>query len=283
MRLLFLVLLANLLAVHAHGGGWGGKHRRLGENGHGIDQSKYHTMDIPMPADGGIGGAEPHPGPRPPPHTHDSPCKMDFWRFCAFRVPDMQNMEEIIECMKTHDEQLQPECKVLVDEASATIDAFHGVCDSSLTTLGCDPKLPSSYKPCIVEHLDSLEKPCLTEISAILMKHAPKGPNTVPEWAIVSPMDMGMGPGGMGGMDMGMGMLGLHHVIVKSILCAAFIISFTGLAIVLLVKCCCARRACRGQMCRSHCQQPQLQMGIPVQETQGVRQSSDPTAYAAMA
>jgi len=58
---------------------------------------------------------------------------MDFFRFCAFRVPDMKNMEDIVKCMDLHLEDLCPPCKEMVQNATSALSGFHAACDASLT------------------------------------------------------------------------------------------------------------------------------------------------------
>lgn len=64
-------------------------------------------------------------------------CKMDFFRFCAFRVPDMKNMEDIVNCMSLHLDDLCPPCKEMVQNATASLAGFHAACDASLTAQVC--------------------------------------------------------------------------------------------------------------------------------------------------
>jgi len=64
-------------------------------------------------------------------------CKMDFFRFCAFRVPDMKNMEDIVKCMDSHLDDLCPPCKEMVQNATSSLLGFHAACDASLTAQVC--------------------------------------------------------------------------------------------------------------------------------------------------
>lgn len=93
-------------------------------------------------------------------------------RFCAFRVSDMRNMEEIVTCMHNHDAELMPECKEHIDEVFADMAGFHTGCDESLKKWEANVPNPEVYMPVIVEHLAELDAAtCLTKISEILMKH----------------------------------------------------------------------------------------------------------------
>ena len=141
----------------------------------------------PGPQKGLKPGPRPGPGPKPPgppgPHGRgkEGVCKRDFWRFCAFRVPDMANMEDIIKCMGSHVDELFPPCAEMVKNATAALDGFHAACDASLNAQ-C-PDAIGSTRPtakCIVEHLADLEHGCLAEISKLMimkMQHGRPGPH----------------------------------------------------------------------------------------------------------
>ena len=110
-------------------------------------------------------------------------------RFCAFRVPDMKNMEDIIKCMDAHVDELVPPCKEMVQNATAALNEFHAACDASLTAQCPDAigKTPATGK-CLVQHLADLEHGCLAEISELIQKkmahHGGGGPPPHPH-----PMD----------------------------------------------------------------------------------------------
>ncbi|KAJ1473937.1 hypothetical protein T484DRAFT_1834183, partial [Baffinella frigidus] len=87
-----------------------------GASAYGEDGSGQKMADRPGP---GPGPGPPHPGPPGPdgphgPHCGPPPpqmvCKDDFWRFCAFRIPDMKNMEDIVKCLDAHKADLAPPC-----------------------------------------------------------------------------------------------------------------------------------------------------------------------------
>lgn len=79
--------------------------QNLGMDGHGqmMTRPKTHGPGPgpdPGPPQPGPGphpfppGPGPHPGPPGPPRP-ENVCRDDFMRFCAFRVPDMKNMEQV--------------------------------------------------------------------------------------------------------------------------------------------------------------------------------------------
>lgn len=65
---------------------------------------------------------------------------------------------QIVTCMKTHEDELNPECKAHVDEAFADFADFHSSCDVSLTAQGCAINDPKVYGKCVVEHLPDMSK-----------------------------------------------------------------------------------------------------------------------------
>ena len=91
-------------------------------------------------------------------------------RFCAFRVDDMKNMEEIIDCLGTHLDDLQPVCHDIVVNATAALKTFHDKCDKSMQAV-CPEAIGKPTTPqCLVIHLADLEKECLAEISHIIIE-----------------------------------------------------------------------------------------------------------------
>jgi hypothetical protein len=110
---------------------------------------------------------------------------MDFFRFCAFRVPDMQNMEDIVKCMDAHVDELQEPCKMIVQNATAALAGFHAACDPSLKAV-CPEAIGNTQHTglCLVQHLAALSSPCLSEISKLMlmrMQHrGPPGPHPPP-------------------------------------------------------------------------------------------------------
>ena len=93
-------------------------------------------------------------------------------RFCAFRVPDMNNMEDIIKCMNTHLNDLNPMCKEKVENATAALLSFHAACDASLEAQ-CPDAIGNSMHTgkCVAEHLADLQHGCLVEISKLMLMH----------------------------------------------------------------------------------------------------------------
>ena len=104
-------------------------------------------------------------------------------RFCAFRVPDMENMEDIIKCLDAHQEDLREPCKDMVANATATISKFHTACDEDLNKI-CPAAVGNSDKTheCVVENLAELSSGCLQAISDIAkdMKNRHPGPHGPP-------------------------------------------------------------------------------------------------------
>jgi len=102
-------------------------------------------------------------------------------RFCAFRVPDMDNFEQIIQCMQSHSADLVPECRAIVQNISDDIAAFHTACDTDMQAK-CPDAIgqPMKTHECIIVNLADLSHGCLAEISTIaqkMEKHAgPHGP-----------------------------------------------------------------------------------------------------------
>ena len=92
-------------------------------------------------------------------------------RFCAFRVPDMNNMEDIIKCMNTHLNDLNPMCKDKVENATAALLSFHAACDASLEAQ-CPEAIGNSMHTgkCVAEHLADLQHGCLLEISKLIVE-----------------------------------------------------------------------------------------------------------------
>ena len=99
-------------------------------------------------------------------------CKPDFWRFCAFRVPDMKNMEDVLKCMDSHIDQLAPQCAKIVANATKGLAEFHTACDPSLLELCPHDIGKATTGPCIAFNLDKLKPECLAELSAIMRKKA---------------------------------------------------------------------------------------------------------------
>ena len=98
-------------------------------------------------------------------------------RFCIFRVEDMANPEQIVQCMQSHSTELDPLCRDFVQNATNRIKSLHDGCDADMATF-C-PNTPSfgpERKACVVTHLSDLSKQCLSAISALLIdmeKHHP--------------------------------------------------------------------------------------------------------------
>ena len=125
-------------------------------------------------------------------------CMRDFLRFCAFRVPDMKNMEDIIKCMDAHVDELLPPCKEMVHNATAVLNGFHAACDASLTAQCPDAigKTPATRK-CLVQHLVDLDRGCLAEISELIQKKMARGGSGGDLRPLPRPMD-GFSTGGIG-------------------------------------------------------------------------------------
>lgn len=108
---------------------------------------------------------------------------MDFFRFCAFRVPDMQNMEDIVKCMDAHVDELHEPCKMVVQNATAALAGFHAACDPSLKDV-CPEAIGNTPHTglCLVQHLAALSSPCLGEISKLMLmrmqNRGPPGPHS---------------------------------------------------------------------------------------------------------
>ena len=121
-------------------------------------------------------------------------CRPDFLRFCAFRVDDMQDREQILKCMSNHESQLQPLCGEFVANATQKINKFHTACDSDVSTLCKVTTLGPELRKCVVANLASLSKTCLATISELLSdmeSHFPHG-----DWDDFSPEDFaGKGKG----------------------------------------------------------------------------------------
>ena len=125
-------------------------------------------------------------------------CHQDFVRFCMFRVEDMGNPEQILQCMQSHSAELAPLCRDFVQNATARVQALHAGCDADMAAL-CPgtPSFGPARKRCVALHLADLSKPCLSAISALLVDmeaHHPHGPGMMP-WG------PGGWPGGPGGDD----------------------------------------------------------------------------------
>eukprot|EP00291_Cryptomonas_curvata_P011810 CAMPEP_0172188038 /NCGR_PEP_ID=MMETSP1050-20130122/21682_1 /TAXON_ID=233186 /ORGANISM="Cryptomonas curvata, Strain CCAP979/52" /LENGTH=215 /DNA_ID=CAMNT_0012862449 /DNA_START=129 /DNA_END=772 /DNA_ORIENTATION=- len=125
------------------------------------------------------------PGPFPPGPEQPNPmaaCHQDFMRFCMFRVEDMGNPEQILECMQSHSAELGPLCRDFVQNATARVQALHAGCDADMAAL-CPgtPSFGPARKQCVALHLADLSKPCLAAISALLVdmeahhQHPPPG------------------------------------------------------------------------------------------------------------
>eukprot|EP00960_Hanusia_phi_P005239 151758-Hanusia_phi.AAC.1 len=125
----------------------------------------------PHPGPGPRPGPGPQPGPGGDPHDPKMVCKHDFMRFCAFRVPDMDNFEQIIKCMSDHSADLCPECRLIVQNISDDINAFHAACDADLQSK-CPSAIgePMKTHECIIVNLADLSHDCLAEISTLAQK-----------------------------------------------------------------------------------------------------------------
>lgn len=101
-------------------------------------------------------------------------------RFCAFRVPDMRNPEDIIKCLDSHLEDLNPPCQDMVKNATATLKKFHTACDPDFNNICPEAvgKLDKTHD-CVIENLAALSSGCLQTISDIakdMKKHRPGPP-----------------------------------------------------------------------------------------------------------
>jgi hypothetical protein len=170
------------------------------------------SSDKNYPVSGGFGFGEgmppfpgpPHPpGPFPPGPEQPNPmaaCHQDFMRFCIFRVEDMDNPEQILQCMQSHSAELSPLCHDFVQNATARVQALHDGCDADMTLL-CPgtPSFGPARKQCVVLHLADLSKPCLSAISALLVDMEAHHPHPPPGGPWPAPGMTPWGPGGPGG------------------------------------------------------------------------------------
>jgi hypothetical protein len=170
-------------------------------------------------------------------------------RFCAFRVNDMDNMEEIVTCMKAHDADLVPECKEKVDEAATTFSEFHASCDADLTAQGCSLTDPKDYGKCIVLHLGDMSHECLVKVSDIMAKkmhpdgpHAGRGDALMlwPGWVEHLAMPDDMGPG-----EHHPGMGGNHMPLPKLVFASMLGALFAALVLMAGKRFVCRRRCCQ--------------------------------------
>lgn len=124
-------------------------------------------------------------------------CKEEFMRFCAFRIDDMKNMEEIVECLDRHLDELGQPCKNATVFAAKFIEDFHNGCDDDLKEF-CPTLIgkPEQGK-CVLENLPELKKDCLVMVQKsiylmIRMKnaHGPHGPHDMIPPMTAMPLDV---------------------------------------------------------------------------------------------
>jgi len=119
-------------------------------------------------------------------------------RLCAFRVPDMENVEDILKCMDEHVSDLEPECKEMVQDATKMLEEFHATCDPDLTEV-CPNAIGKSMETseCVMLHLAELSKGCLTEITKIAGEFIQHGNGHHHHDADTTPMELGLFEGFM--------------------------------------------------------------------------------------
>mmetsp|Transcript_50750 Transcript_50750/g.120875 ORF Transcript_50750/g.120875 Transcript_50750/m.120875 type:complete len:292 (+) Transcript_50750:35-910(+) len=233
-----------------------------GASAYGEDGSGQKMTDKSGP---GPRPGPPHPGPPGPdgphgPHCGPPPpqmvCKDDFWRFCAFRIPDMKNMEDIVKCLDAHKADLAPPCAEMVTNITATLAEFHAACDPSLTEVCPDAIGKPATAPCMAFNLDKMETVCLSKLSEIMKNKAaqhrpgPPGPHGPPHGGMDFFPEHGAAFVGDGELSFfeGEEMRGMrkneHH----------FLPGFAGgvAAIVLFAAVMCVKRA----LCRRRCRNP---------------------------
>jgi hypothetical protein len=181
-----------------------------------------------------------------------------------FRVEDMENPEQIVQCMQSHASELDPLCRDFVQNATVMIKALHDGCDADMAALCPNtPDFSPERKTCVVHHLADLSKPCLSAISTLLVEreklHPPGGPHGPHgPWGPGGGGPWGPGGGGPWGPDHD----GRGHHFAGALMGALF---FGGFMVIVLGVCfrCLRRMVCgpkcrRGPCCR-HPHDPQQQ------------------------
>lgn len=239
---------------------------------------------------------------------HPPICKREFMRFCAFRVDDMANMEEIVMCLDRHIDQLSQPCKNVTAFAAHFIEEFHAGCDGSLSTFCPNDIGKPEQGKCIIEHLPSLSQSCLTMVQKVIYlmirvheqmrPHRAAGPHDTPSAIPPIPTssdDFLMTPDMFfpGLLDdeaddshsmwwMNSQDWKEHHLVMMAAFKGTFLAVIVLVVSALLLKCCCrhlCRRfgchmKCKGRACasRASASDSEAVEGAPVQDASEYRQ-----------
>ena len=121
--------------TQASEGPWSGDSRTASEvaSGSSWGPGMPHPMPMPFPFSGDPIAPLP-PGRGPADSNPIAACRPDFMRFCMFRVQDMMNPEQLVQCMQVHSSDLAPTCRAFVQNATDRFKSLHDGCDADMAT-----------------------------------------------------------------------------------------------------------------------------------------------------
>jgi hypothetical protein len=92
----------------------------------------------------------------------DKPCLADAHKLC----PTAVGGAKMLACLKTHESELSPECKLRLDASHDKARNIHAACDTDAKKVCPGMEAGTGLMRCLHQHQAALSPSCQTEIAA---------------------------------------------------------------------------------------------------------------------